>query len=84
MTNTVVPFRKKEVRIFPTVIAANIQIQMDMIGINQAEVCRRTGMCKSHLSEIMNGHTTHPSVWTMARIASAFGCRVDDLISVGE
>jgi transcriptional regulator with XRE-family HTH domain len=71
-------------RTFPTVIAANIQIQMDALGINQAEVCRRTGMRKSHLSEIMRGHNTHPSVWTMARIASAFGCKVDDLICVGE
>jgi hypothetical protein len=32
----------------------------------------------------MRGHNPHPSVWTMARIASAFGCKVDDLISVGE
>ncbi len=67
-----------------TVIGHNVLYRIHALGITQAEVCRRVGMCKSHLSEIVNGHTSHPSVWTMARIASALGCRVDDLISVGE
>jgi hypothetical protein len=40
------------------------------------------GMCKSHLSEIINGRTRHPSVWTVQRIADALGCRVDDLLNV--
>jgi transcriptional regulator with XRE-family HTH domain len=66
----------------PTIIGANISRKLHAQGITQAEVCRRTGMCKSMLSEIINGHTSHPSVWTMVRISEALGCRVDDLVNI--
>lgn len=65
-----------------SVLGANISRKLHAQGITQAEVCRRTGMSKSTLGKIVNGHQRHPSVWTVVRIATALGCRVDDLINV--
>jgi transcriptional regulator with XRE-family HTH domain len=65
-----------------SVIGANICRKLHAQGLRQKDIVSRTGMCKSHVSEIINGHNRHPSVWTAQRIADALGCRVDDLLNV--
>jgi transcriptional regulator with XRE-family HTH domain len=65
-----------------TIIGHNIKRLMAKHRVRQVDIVARTGMCKSHLSEIMNGHTTHPSVWTCVRIAEAIGCSLDELVGI--
>lgn len=65
-----------------TIIGHNIKVMLKRNNLRQADVVRRTGMPKSHLSEIVNGHTSHPSVWTCVRIAEALQCSVDDLVRI--
>lgn len=70
------------IHLINTVIGHNIQYRMREQGLQLTELARRANMRKGQLSEIANGKNGHPSVWTMAKIASGLGCKVDDLISI--
>jgi DNA-binding Xre family transcriptional regulator len=65
-----------------SIIGHNIKTLLNRRAMKQADVVRRTGMLKSHLSEIINGHNRHPSVWTCAKIAEALRCSIDDLVRI--
>ncbi len=71
------------IHLINTVIGHNIQYRMREQRLTLTELARRSNMRKGQLSEIANGKNGHPSVWTMAKIASGLGCKVDDLITVG-
>jgi transcriptional regulator with XRE-family HTH domain len=71
------------IHLINTVIGHNIQYRMREQRLTLTELARRSNMRKGQLSEIANGKNSHPSVWTMAKIASGLGCKVDDLITVG-
>lgn len=64
-----------------SIIGHNIQRLLDEKGLRPVDIVRRSGLCKSHISELMNGKTTHPTIWTCVRIAEAIGCRLDELVS---
>lgn len=65
-----------------TIIGHNIKVMLKRRSMKQDDVVRRSGMQKSHLSKIINGHTTQPSVWTCAKIAEAIGCSIEDLVRI--
>ena len=65
-----------------SIIGHNIKAQLKRRAMKQADVVRRSGVSKSYLSELISGKTTHPSVWTCAKIAEALGCRIDDLVRI--
>jgi len=65
-----------------SIIGHNIKDMIRLRAMTQADVVRRTGMSKSYLSEIISGKTTHPSVWTCAKIAEALRCSIDDLVRI--
>jgi transcriptional regulator with XRE-family HTH domain len=71
------------IHLINTVIGHNVTYRMREQRITLTELARRSNMRKGQLSGIANGKNSHPSVWTMAKIASGLGCTVDDLISIG-
>jgi len=52
-------------------------------GVSQGEIGRRTGLIRSYLSRIENGHTL-PSVAILERIAEALGMRLYEFFSFNE
>lgn len=48
-------------------------------GINQAELCRKTGMGSSKVSQILQGKTTDPRLSTVLKIADALDVSLDYL-----
>jgi DNA-binding Xre family transcriptional regulator len=63
-----------------SIIGHNLQRLLIEKGLRPVDVVRRSGICKSHVSEIMNGKITHPTIWTCVRLAEAIGCSLDDLV----
>jgi transcriptional regulator with XRE-family HTH domain len=50
-------------------------------GISQGEMQKRTGILRSYLSRVENGHTV-PSFATLQRLAGAMGVTLSDFFSV--
>ena len=63
-----------------SIIGHNIQRLLAERGMRPVDVVKKSGICKSHLSEMMNGHTTHPTIWTCVRLAEAIGCDLNELV----
>lgn len=51
-------------------------------GLSQGEMQKRTGILRSYLSRVENGHTV-PSLATLQRLASAMGVALSDFFSPG-
>ena len=49
-------------------------------GLSQGEMQKRTGILRSYLSRVENGHTV-PSLATLQRLASAMGVALSDFFS---
>lgn len=50
-------------------------------GLSQGEMQKRTGILRSYLSRVENGHTV-PSLATLQRLASAMGVALSDFFAV--
>ena len=50
-------------------------------GLSQGEMQKRTGILRSYLSRVENGHTV-PSLATLQRLATAMGVALSDFFSV--
>lgn len=59
----------------------NIKERREALGISQNELARRSGVKQATISDIENEKTTQPWIGTLAKIAAALGCTVEDLIS---
>jgi transcriptional regulator with XRE-family HTH domain len=57
-----------------------IRRKCDEAGISLAELARRTGLSYTYVHALALGKRTNPGIKTLRRIASAIGCRVEDLI----
>jgi len=63
-------------------LGACLQWEMDLNGgITQTDLARKSGVSKGVINNIIKGRSTHPSVWTMARLAKALRCSIDSLVS---
>ena len=60
-------------------IASRIRSTRKAHGLTQAEIARRTGMHRPNIARIERGRQT-PSTDTVARLASAIGCEMADLL----
>ena len=49
-------------------------------GLSQGEMQKRTGILRSYLSRVENGHTV-PSLATLSRLASAMGVALSDFFA---
>lgn len=49
-------------------------------GMSQGDIEKRVGLLRCYLSRVENGHTT-PSLGTLAKIASAMGASVGELLA---
>ena len=58
-----------------------IREQRETRGISQAELARRIGMTRQHLS-LLEGQQKVATVETLLRLAREFGCTVDALIEI--
>jgi transcriptional regulator with XRE-family HTH domain len=63
-----------------SIIAAKIKARRKYLEMSAAQLAEKSRTPKSTLSEIENGVTTKPCVYTMKRIANALSCRIEDLI----
>lgn len=63
-----------------SILSYNLKCLMIKHNVRQADIVAKTGMCKSHIYEIVMGHNRRPSIWTCVRIAEAIGCSLDDLV----
>jgi DNA-binding Xre family transcriptional regulator len=63
-----------------SIIGHNIKALIARKGVRQGEIAVKARIRESHLSDLVNGRSTHPSVWTCAKIAKALGCSIDDLV----
>lgn len=59
----------------------NIKERREALGISQNELARRSGVKQATISDIENEKTTQPWIGTLAKIAAALGCTVEDLIA---
>jgi len=57
-----------------------IRERRERLGMSQIELAARSGVKQSVISDIENNKTTRPRIDTVASIARALGCTVDDLI----
>lgn len=67
------------------IIGQNIRAYRKARGWSQAELAYRCGMSRGQMNDLER-RVQHASVWTLKRIADAFGCilLVDDLITTSE
>jgi predicted transcriptional regulator len=52
----------------------------EALGITPAEAARRAGMKPQQWNSLERGWVRDPQISTLARVAAALECRVDDLI----
>ena len=57
-----------------------IRERREQLGLTQTDLAIRAGVKQSVLSDIENKKTLRPRIDTIASIARALGCTVDDLI----
>ena len=62
-------------------IGARIRSLRETKGLSQGDLERATGLLRSHLSRIENGHTI-PSLGNLERIAAALGMRLYEILNV--
>jgi transcriptional regulator with XRE-family HTH domain len=60
-------------------IAKRLQAIRIEKGLSQGDIEKRTGLLRSYLSRVENGHTI-PSVETLAKIAAALGVSISALV----
>ena len=49
-------------------------------GFKQSVLARKAGVKEETLSQILNGNTKNPGIYTVAKIADALNCSIDELI----
>lgn len=62
-----------------TVIAKNIQTELERSNINQKELAERSGVSGSYISQIIHGKR-EPSVKMLKKISSALNCSLAELL----
>ncbi|MDY6226536.1 MAG: helix-turn-helix transcriptional regulator [Clostridium sp.] len=58
-----------------------IKIFRKQIGISARELARRSKLDIAVISNIENGKTKNPGIYTVKRIADALNIKIDDLIN---
>ena len=58
-----------------------IRVRRERLGMTQNDLAMKAGVKQSVLSDIENLKTAWPRIDTIAKIAKALGCTVDDLIN---
>jgi transcriptional regulator with XRE-family HTH domain len=65
-------------------LTAKIRQGMERLGINQAELARRSGITRSALTQILAGDRRNPTTPVLMSIAEVLGVSVDYLIGKSE
>lgn len=63
-------------------IGKNIKKLRKKLGLTQDDLARKADVKYTTLTKIESGVIKKPSVQTVAEIAKALGCTVDDLLSI--
>lgn len=64
-------------------ISELIQVHLDARGMTAAELARKSGVSKGHMSHLINGHRTDPGVGVIAALAAAMDIPPGALIPPG-
>lgn len=64
-------------------LGESIRVIRQSKGLSQGEMQKRTGILRSYLSRVENGHTV-PSFATLQRLATAMGVTLADFFSHGD
>jgi transcriptional regulator with XRE-family HTH domain len=63
-------------------IGANIQLILDMKGMTQADLARKSGLSTAVVSQIVSGKTKDPRLSNVVMIANALGVSLDYLAGI--
>ncbi len=61
-----------------------VALAIELVGKRQGEVAEALEMSQSHLSDICRGRFPNPQLSTLQKLASFFGCAIEDLFPVRE
>lgn len=71
---------KKILPIFAANMAA-YQEAASSVGFNKTTLAKRAGMSKGQWSDLLNGKTPNPQIWTAVRVADALKVSVSMLVT---
>lgn len=60
---------------------AKIKARMDAIDMSRAELARRTGIARPHITRLLSGERPDPNLSTAERIATALKCPLAKLLT---
>jgi transcriptional regulator with XRE-family HTH domain len=58
----------------------NFRHAYESLGLTQADIAEKSGVDKSRISQILNGHVERVSLYTLEKLANAIGLGVGDLL----
>ena len=78
--------KKLEEHIRP-IFSHNMRIYQDAakkVGFNQRQVAHIIGMQEPQWSDLLSGRRPAPTIWTAVKIAEAFGCSLEALVTTDD